>query len=149
MSDLLGNLATLHAKYRRLTDQLSDSSFIGGPGYQNVVKEQGRLGRLMEPYERLLKVQKDAQGAEAMLADPDMKEMAQEELAAARAQEPLLLDEIKGLLVSADATGARDAILEIRAGTGGDEAALFAGDLARMYTQWCGRYGLRTGLRSP
>ncbi|MBA3698883.1 MAG: peptide chain release factor 1 [Planctomycetes bacterium] len=148
MPDLLGNLATLHAKYRRLTDQLGDPSLIGGPRYQGVVKEQGRLGRLMEPYERLLKVQKDAQGAEAMLADPDMKEMAQEELANARAQEPILLDEIKGLLVSADATGARDAILEIRAGTGGDEAALFAGDLARMYTQWCTRHGLRLEVLS-
>ena len=127
MSDLLTNLATLHAKFRRLTEQLGDPSLIGGPRYQSVVKEQARLGRLMEPYERLLKIQRDAQGAEAMLADPDMREMAQEELAAARAQEPLLLDEIKGLLVSADATGSRDAILEIRAGTGGDEAALFAG----------------------
>ena len=148
MSDLLTNLATLHAKFRRLTEQLGDPSLIGGPRYQSVVKEQARLGRLMEPYERFLKIQRDAQGAEAMLADPDMREMAYEELAAARSQEPLLLDEIKGLLVSADATGSRDAILEIRAGTGGDEAALFAGDLARMYIQWSGRHGLRMEVLS-
>ncbi len=148
MSDLLANLANLHAKYRRLTEQLGDPGLIGGPRYQGVVKEQARLGRLMEPYERLLKVQQDAKGAEAMLAEPDLREMAQEELAAARAQEPKLLDEIKGLLVSADATGARDAILEIRAGTGGDEAALFAGDLARMYTQWANRHGLRLEVLS-
>ncbi len=148
MTDLLGNLANLHARYRRLTEQLGDPGLIGGPKYQGVVREQGRLGRLMLPYERLLQAQRDAQAAEAMLSDPEMREMAQEELAAARAQEPLLLDEIKRLLVSADATGARDAILEIRAGTGGDEAALFAGDLARMYTQWCNRHGLKIEVLS-
>jgi peptide chain release factor 1 len=144
MSDLLlSNLAKLLGQYQRLTGQLGDPAIIGTPVYQQVVKDQARLGRLMAPYERLLKAQADARGAEQLLADSDLREMAKEELAAAQAGERSLLDEIKGLLVSADATGSRDAILEIRAGTGGDEAALFAGDLARMYIQWGGRHGIR------
>ena len=148
MPDIFANLATLHAQYRRLTDQLGDPSIIGGPLYQNVVKTQARLGRLMEPYERLLQARRDVAGAEAMLSDPDLRELAQEELTTARAQEPLIMEAIKGLLVSADETGSRDAILEIRAGTGGDEAGLFAGDLARMYTHWCGRHGLKFEILS-
>jgi peptide chain release factor 1 len=148
MPDLLANLATLHAKYRRLTDQLGDPKLIGGPQYQNIVKEQARLGRLMAPYEIVLQTKKEAQAAEQLLSDPDMKDMAYEEICAAKKRETELFEEIKQLLVSADATGSRDSILEIRAGTGGDEAALFAGDLARMYTQWCNRLGLRVEVLS-
>lgn len=143
MPDLLTNLAALHAQFRRLTDQLSDPALIGGPKYQSILRDQARLGRLMEPYERLLQIKRDIRGAEDMLADPDMRELAKDELEQARKLEPQLLDEIKGLLVSADESGGRDAILEIRAGTGGDEASIFAGDLARMYTLWCGKHGLR------
>jgi peptide chain release factor 1 len=148
MPDLLAHLAGLHARYQRLTEQLGDPGIIGGPGYQGVVKEQARLTRLMRPYEALLKAQADARAAEQLLAEPDMREMAREELDASRTRETALLDEIKGTLVSADATGSRDAILEIRAGTGGDEAALFAGDLARMYTQWCQKHGLKVEVLS-
>jgi len=148
MPDLLAHLAGLHARYQRLTEQLGDPGIIGGPGYQGVVKEQARLTRLMRPYEALLKAQADGRAAEQLLADPDMREMAREELEGSRVLETRLLDEIKGTLVSADATGSRDAILEIRAGTGGDEAALFAGDLARMYTQWCQKHGLKVEVLS-
>ena len=148
MPDLLANLASLHARYQRLTEQLGDPGIIGGPGYQGVVKEQARLTRLMRPYEALLKAQADGRAAEQLLGDLDMREMARDEMAASRALETSLLDEIKGTLVSADATGSRDAILEIRAGTGGDEAALFAGDLARMYTQWCQKRGLKVDVLS-
>ena len=68
--------------------------------------------------------------------DMTLREMAKDEVAQNEARAAAILDEIKGLLVSADAAGSRDAILEIRAGTGGDEAAIFAGDLYRMYTRY-------------
>lgn len=69
--------------------------------------------------------------------DPEMKEMAREEAAACEARIPQLEEEIKLLLVPADPQDDRNAILEIRGGTGGDEAAIFAGDLFRMYSKYC------------
>jgi peptide chain release factor 1 len=143
MPDIRTCLAGLHARYQRLTEQLGDASIIGTRAYQEVVKEQARLGRLMRPYEQLRQAEADAASAERLLKDPDMGEMAREEVEGNGRRAAILLEEIKGLLVSADATGGRDAILELRAGTGGDEAALFVGDLARMYGQWCQRHGLR------
>ncbi len=148
MPDLLTSLAGLLSRYQRLTEQLGDASIIGTPKYQEVVKEQARLGRLMRPYEQMIKARADADAAAQMLDDPDMREMAREEQAANRVLEAKLLEDIKGLLVSGDSAGSRDAILEIRAGTGGDEAALFAGDLGRMYTQWISRHGYRLEVLS-
>ncbi|MFW5604217.1 MAG: peptide chain release factor 1, partial [Bacteroidales bacterium] len=73
--------------------------------------------------------------------DPELKEMAREELAAAEQRLPQLEEEIKLMLVPKDPEDGKNAILEIRGGTGGDEAALFAGDLFRMYTKYCERKG--------
>ena len=73
--------------------------------------------------------------------DPELKEMAREELAAAEQRLPQLEEEIKLMLVPKDPEDSKNAILEIRGGTGGDEAALFAGDLFRMYTKYCERKG--------
>jgi peptide chain release factor 1 len=143
MADLLAHLASLHARYRQLTERLGDAALIGTPAYQQVAKEQARLTRLMRPYEELRKCESDAEAARKLLTEPEMREMAKEEMAQNEARAAAILDEIKGLLVSADAAGTRDAILEIRAGTGGDEAALFAGDLARMYMLWCQARGLK------
>ena len=143
MPEIRTSLSLLHARYQRLTEQLGDASIIGSPSYPTVVKDQARLGRLMRPYELLRQAEADASAAERLLAEPGMAELAREEVEGNRQRAAALLDEIKGLLVSADATGGRDAILELRAGPGGDEAALFAGDHARMYSQWCQRHGLR------
>ena len=148
MPDLRSCLTGLHARYQRLTEQLGDAAIIGTRTYQEVVKEHARLGRLMKPYEALCKAEHDAQAAEQLMSDPDMREMAREERESNARRAAELMDEIKGLLVSADATGGRDAILELRAGTGGDEAALFVGDLARMYSQWCQRHALKIEVLS-
>ena len=143
MPDLLTSLAALHDRYRRLTEQLGDTGIMGTPQYQQVMRDHARLARLMKPYEELRAAEAAAAGARAMLGDPELRELAEEELAASAARVPALLEDLKGLLVAGDAAGSRDAILEIRAGTGGDEAALFVGDLARMYTMWGQRHGLR------
>ena len=74
-------------------------------------------------------------------SDPELKEMAREEAAACEARIPELEEEIKLLLIPADPQDERNAILEIRGGTGGDEAAIFAGDLFRMYSKYCERKG--------
>jgi peptide chain release factor 1 len=143
MPDLLSSLARLAERYRELGEQLADGATVASPRYLPLMREHARLGKLMEPYERLVRARADAAAARELLGDPDMKEMAKEEVAANDALAARLLEDIKGLLVQGDATGARDAILEIRAGTGGDEAALFAGDLARLYTMWLPQHGIR------
>jgi peptide chain release factor 1 len=141
VSDLLANLAKLHNHFQTLTAGMEATA--GTPRFQKLAREHARLAKLMEPYETLMKVRHEALAARELLSDPDMRAMAEDEIATAERREAELIETIKGLLVSADATGERDAILEIRAGTGGDEAALFAGDLARMYTLWGQVHGLR------
>ena len=81
-------------------------------------------------------------------SDPEMKEMAREEAAACEARIPELEEEIKLLLIPADPQDERNAILEIRGGTGGDEAAIFAGDLFRMYSKYCERKGWKLEVSS-
>jgi len=84
--------------------------------------------------------------AEAMLADPEMRPLAEAELAALRARRPALAQALMRALLPRDAADARPAILEIRAGTGGEEAALFAGDLLRMYQRYAEARGWRFAL---
>ena len=85
----------------------------------------------------------DLAEAEAMLSDPDMKALAEEEIPALRARIPEMEQALRIALLPKDAADARPAILEIRPGTGGEEAALFAGDLARMYQRYAERMGWR------
>ena len=80
--------------------------------------------------------------------DPEMREIAREEAAACEARIPELEEEIKLLLVPADPQDDKNAIVEIRGGTGGDEAALFAGDLYRMYVKYCEMKGWKVAVSS-
>ncbi len=140
---MIDHLRTLHARWQRLAAQLEDPSVIGTPAYQHVLADHARLSRIMDPFQEWLRYDADRLQAQALLADPELKAEARAEIAAADARCGELIETIKGRLVTGDATSARNAILEIRAGTGGDEASLFAGDLARMYTMWGERHGLK------
>ncbi len=143
MTDIETSLARLHERWRRMAAQLSDPSFIGGPQYQKTLREHARLTRLMAPWEDYAKAREDIAGAEELLADPEMKAEAEGEIRARRADAERILAAITEAIATGSGGGDRDCILEIRAGTGGDEASLFAGDLVRMYTLWTGRRGLR------
>jgi peptide chain release factor 1 len=143
MTDLIACLTRLDERWRRLAALMEDPSVIGTPRYQEVLRDHARLGRLVGPFHRQRQALADAAAARDLLADPEMCAEAEAEIVAQEATAAAAFEDIKAALVTADAAGARNAILEIRAGTGGDEASLFAGDLARMYTQWCGNHGLR------
>ena len=143
IADLIGHLRSLQERWRRLDAQMADPTIIGTPAYQRVLAEHARLGRIAGPFGQWLKLDAEREAAHELLADPEMRAMAREEIAAAETTQVTLLEQIQGLLVTSDTASQRNAILEIRAGTGGDEAALFAGDLARMYTMWAGRHGLK------
>jgi peptide chain release factor 1 len=140
---MLDHLHALRARWRRLSAQLEDPAFISSPAYQAGLADHARLARLMDPFEDYLRAEHDRQQAEALLADPDLRGEAEAEIAATRARAEDGLALIRSRLVAGSAANARNAILEIRAGTGGDEACLFAGDLVRMYTAWATVRGLK------
>ena len=99
-------------------------------------KEQKELSPVVEAYRTYQRRQKDMAEAEALMGDPDMKELAQEEYAAAKAELAELTERIKILLLPTDPNDSKNVIMEIRAGVGGEEAALFANSLYRMYSMY-------------
>ncbi|MBX9936833.1 MAG: peptide chain release factor 1 [Burkholderiaceae bacterium] len=109
--------------------------------YRVLSREHAEVTAIAGRYRRYQQRENDLAGAQEMLSDPDMAEMAQEEIASAQAELLQLEDELQRLLLPKDPDDARNAFLEIRAGTGGDESALFAGDLARMYMRYAANVG--------
>ncbi|SER78432.1 peptide chain release factor 1 [Giesbergeria anulus] len=109
--------------------------------YRVLSREHAEVTAIAGRYRRYQQRENDLAGAQEMLSDPDMAEMAQEEITSAQAELVQLEDELQRLLLPKDPDDARNAFLEIRAGTGGDESALFAGDLARMYMRYAANVG--------
>ena len=116
--------------------------------YRAISKEHAEVTQVAGRYTRLRQREADLAAAREMLDDPDMAEMAQEEIAAAEAELLALADEVQRLLLPKDPDDERPAFVEIRAGTGGDESALFAGDLARMYTRYAANIGWKVEVMS-
>ena len=107
--------------------------------YRKLTREHAELGPLAALYADYRQAEGDVQTAQEMLSDPEMKEFAQEEVTAAKARMEQLELDLQKMLLPKDPNDERNIFLEIRAGTGGDEAALFAGDLLRMYTRYAER----------
>src|SRR6476660_7873409 len=104
-------------------------------------KAYADLGPLVEAVNELRKAERELKDTEALAADPDMKAMAEEEAMALKKRLPELEQTVKRMLLPKDAADEKNAILEIRAGTGGDEAALFGADLFRMYQRYAAEHG--------
>ena len=141
MSDLLSKLSALHDRRTEIGKQLADPAVIAD---QKKFVELNRTYRDLEPIEqvyfRFRKLHDDLSGAEQMLRtekDPDLLEMARTERDESRTAIDAMEEEVRLMLVPKDPNDARNCTMEIRAGTGGDEASLFAGDLYRMYTRYC------------
>ena len=111
-------------------------------------REHSEVTQIAGRYLRYQQREVDLSSARDMLTDPEMADMAQEEIDAAQAELVQLEDELQRLLLPKDPDDGRNAFLEIRAGTGGDESALFAGDLLRMYTRYCDTLGWKTEIMS-
>jgi peptide chain release factor 1 len=116
--------------------------------YRALSREHAEVSEVAGRFQHFLQRERDLAQAREMLDDPDMAEMAREEIAAAEGELPALEAELQALLLPRDPDDVRNTFLEIRAGTGGDEAALFAGDLLRMYTRYAERQGWRTEIIS-
>ncbi|MBK9274100.1 MAG: peptide chain release factor 1 [Flavobacteriales bacterium] len=141
MSDLLTKLSALHDRRSEIGKQLADPAVIAD---QRKFVELNRTYRDLEPIEtaflRFRKLHDDLAGAEEMLRtekDPDLLEMARAERDDSRAAIAAMEEEVRLMLVPKDPNDARHCTVEVRAGTGGDEASLFAGDLFRMYSRYC------------
>jgi peptide chain release factor 1 len=111
-------------------------------------REHSEVAAIAERYARLRQREADLASARAMQADPELAALAQEEIEAATQEIERLQDELQRLLLPKDPDDARNAFVEIRAGTGGDESALFAADLLRMYSRYADRRGWRTEIIS-
>jgi peptide chain release factor 1 len=116
--------------------------------YRALTREHAEVSEVAARFTHFLQREGDLAQAREMLDDPEMAEMAREEIGTLEAELPALEAELQALLLPKDPDDARNTFLEIRAGTGGDEAALFAGDLLRMYTRYAERQGWRTELIS-
>jgi peptide chain release factor 1 len=116
--------------------------------FRTLSREHAEASVVVEAFNRHQQREADLAAAQEMLADPDMAEMAQEEIEAARTDLERLDQELQQLLLPRDPDDERPAFVEIRAGTGGDESALFAGDLARMYTRYADSQGWTTEIVS-
>ncbi len=116
--------------------------------FRTLSREHADASVIVEAFNRHQQREADLSAAQDMLADPDMAELAQEEIDTAKADIERLDDELQHLLLPKDPDDERPAFVEIRAGTGGDESALFAGDLARLYTRYADSQGWTTEIVS-
>jgi len=117
--------------------------------YTKLSKEYSDLEKVVRQYDAYQKLLKDIGGARELVnteKDPDMREMAKEELSELQPQQEVLEAALKEMLIPKDPNDSRNSILEVRAGTGGDEAAIFAGDLFRMYQRFCEKMGWRLSI---
>jgi len=139
----------IERRHEELATQLADPSIHADPGrLRDLSREHSQLTGVVEAAARLRRLREELEGAEGMVAaadsDAEMAELARAEAEALRPEVERREEELKLLLIPPDPLDDRDAVVEIRAGTGGDEAALFAGDLFRMYQRYADRRGWKT-----
>lgn len=137
---MFDNLDAVEKNYEELTKKISDPEVISNQNeWRKMMKEQSDLEPIVQKYREYKNVQKELEEAKEMLNDKELKELAEEEMLAAKEKLPILEEELKMLLIPKDPDDEKNVICEIRAGAGGDEAALFAGTLFRMYSMYCDR----------
>lgn len=134
---MIDRIEELERRYQELEALLADPVIISNqPEFRKLSREHNDLAPLVAAYRQHRKILAEIEGNRELLADPDMKEMAEEELKSLAAEKERLEADIRILLLPKDPNDSRNVILEIRAGTGGDESALFSGDLFRMYSRF-------------
>ena len=153
MNNLLNRIEALVARHEELETLITDPNVIAdGRRFATLSKEYTHLGEILkagEQYKQLLTQQEEAESTlQDNDSDEELKAMARELLTEAKEEMPKMEEEIKLLLLPNDPEDDKNAILELRAGTGGDEAALFAGDLFRMYSRYCETKGWSISVSS-
>lgn len=144
---MLEKLAQIEKNYEELTEQISSPEFMSDmQQYAKLMKQHRTLGEIVEKYREVKKLTEGLAGARELLEtadDDEMRAMAELEIAEIEEKLPAAEEELKFLLLPKDPNDEKNVILEIRAGTGGDEATLFAAEMLRMYARYAERQGWR------
>ena len=137
---MFDNLEEIEKEYEELTKKISDPAEIADQeNWKKMMKKQSDLEPIVNKYREYKKAEADLEEAKSLAKDPELKELAEEEMLDAKERLPKLEEELKVLLIPKDPDDDKNVICEIRAGAGGEEAALFAGTLFRMYSMYCDR----------
>ena len=135
---MFDNLEELEKKFEELNNKIMDPAVISDrEQYGKIMKEHSDLEPIIAKYREYKSVQKNLEESKELMNDPEMKDLAEAEMLEAKEKIPQLEEELKILLIPKDPDDDKNVICEIRAGAGGDEAALFAGELFRMYSMYC------------
>jgi peptide chain release factor 1 len=140
-------LESLRARYDELEDLLCQQDVVSdSTRYVKLSRERGELQPLVQAYQRYSKIERQIRDDRQALSDPELRDMALEELPGLEAELAQIDAEISLLLLPSDPNDARNTVFEIRSGTGGEEAALFAADLFRMYARYAERKGWNVSI---
>jgi peptide chain release factor 1 len=148
---MLNKLEEVVDRFREVEGLLSDPSVVNDQNrYRALTKEHAELVDVVSSYDRYCQIREELSGSQELLKDPDpdVRDMAGAEVADLETEQNILEAKLKLMLLPKDPNDSRNVILEVRAGTGGDEAALFAGDLFRMYTRYAENQGWKVELLS-
>ncbi len=137
---MIKKLEQMAQRFAEVNEEIQNPELVKDPKkYKETMREHSHLSAVMEAYEEYKNILQGIEDAKLLITeeeDHDMKEMAREELRGLEEQQPVLEEKIKMLLIPPDPLEEKNIIMEIRGGTGGDEASLFAADLFRMYTRY-------------
>ena len=146
---MFDKLSAVEARYDQLSSEMADPAVMADTAkFRTHSKALSEMQPLVDAYREYKEIAAEIAKTELLLKDPDMRELAEEVLRELEARRDTLLANIKVLLVPKDPNDQKNVMLEIRAGTGGDEAALFASDLFRMYSRYAERQGWKLEVLS-
>jgi peptide chain release factor 1 len=143
-ASIAAKLAQLSARLEELNQLLSSENVTADlDNYRRLSREHAEISPVVKLYEKHRAAEQEMHGAQTMISDPEMKELAEAEIREGKQKLAQIEAELQRRLLPHDPNDDRNTFLEIRAGTGGDESALFAGDLIRMYSRYAERHGWR------
>jgi peptide chain release factor 1 len=149
MSTILATLSDIERRYDELEQQMADPAVATDPQrLQDIGRERSELTDVVSTFRELRGTETAIDETAELSADPEMAELAAEEMKSLQDRRDVLLSRVRTLLIPRDPNDEKNVIVEIRAGTGGDEAALFAADLFRMYTRYAERNRWKTEILS-
>ena len=144
---MLDQLQSICNKYEELCAKAEQPSFYSDPKRAaRLLREKADLEPIVSAYQAYTQAERDMRDAQELMADPDMKELCQEEYSQAKQKRETLYEQMQVLLLPKDPNDGKDVIMEIRGGVGGEESALFALSLFRMYTMYAARMGWNVSL---
>jgi len=148
-ASIAAKLAQLSARLEELNQLLSSENVTADlDNYRRLSREHAEISPVVKLYEKHRAAEQEVHGAQTMISDPEMKELAEAEIREGKQKLVQIEAELQRRLLPHDPNDDRNTFLEIRAGTGGDESALFAGDLIRMYSRYAERHGWRVEVVS-